>query len=145
MQIDEDLNSMLDLTAMILVNMKNDPSPPPSPLPSPSMTLRSSTSSSNSPSTTSSSTSCTPSQDVCDCMLCTRPTPIILTKCHTWAWIMRVVFYSLRDRFPEKKFFSLKNDVYEYMMNHWSALGLDRKRMLLSLLPHLKHILPPIN
>lgn len=113
--IDNELNSVIDLTAMILVSMKNDPTPPSSPISSPTITMRSGS----------------PCQalktELCDCMLCTRTAPLILSKCHTWAWIMRVVFYSLRDRYPEKKFFSLKNDVYEYMMNHWGTLGLDRK------------------
>lgn len=109
---------MIDLTAMILVNMKNDPTPPSSPIPSAPST----------PTTMRSGSPCLPLKtEQCDCMLCTRTAPLILSKCHTWAWIMRVVFYSLRDRYPEKKFFSLKNDVYEYMMNHWNILGLDRK------------------
>ena len=119
MEIDNELSSVIDLTAMILVSMKNDPTPPSSPIsssPSTPTTMR------------SGSPSCLPlKNEQCDCMLCTRTAPPILSKCHTWAWIMRVVFYSLRDRYPEKKFFSLKNDVYEYMMNHWNTLGLDRK------------------
>lgn len=104
--MDLELSSVIDLTAMILCNMRNSPpsSPIPSPIPSPE-----------------------PEQDSCDCMLCERGAPTILSKCHTWAWIMRVVFYSLKERYPEKKFFSLKNDVYEYMMNHWNTLGLDKK------------------
>jgi hypothetical protein len=120
-QIDNELSSVIDLTAMILVSMKNDPTPPSSPISSPSPIAVRST--------------CPPLKtELCDCMLCTRAAPLILSKCHTWAWIMRVVFYSLRDRYTEKKFFSLKNDVYEYMMNHWNILGLDRKRMLICLL-----------
>lgn len=120
-QIDNELSSVIDQTAMILVNMKNDPTPPSSPIPPTSPThqaLRA-----GSPSILTA----THKNEACECMLCTRNAPIILSKCHTWAWIMRVVFYSLRDRYPEKKFFSLKNDVYEYMMNHWNILGLDRK------------------
>jgi len=104
--MDFELSSVIDLTAMILCNMRN--SPPSSPVPSPI-------------------SSPAEEQDVCDCMLCERGAPLILSKCHTWAWIMRVVFYSLKERYPEKKFFSLKNDVYEYMMNHWNTLGLDKK------------------
>lgn len=121
MEIDNELSSVIDLTAMILVSMKNDPTPPSSPI----------SSSPSTPTTMRSGSPCLPLKtEQCDCMLCTRTAPPILSKCHTWAWIMRVVFYSLRDRYPEKKFFSLKNDVYEYMMNHWNTLGLDRKRML---------------
>jgi len=101
--------SVIDRTAMILIEMKNNlwcpsPSPPASPSELPE------------------NTSCT-----CDCMLCERGTPFILSKCHTWAWIMRAVFFSLRERYPSKKFLSLKNDIYEYMINHWGALGLDKK------------------
>lgn len=118
MEIDNELSSVIDLTAMILVSMKNDPTPPSSPI----------SSSPSTPTTMRSGSPCLPLKtEQCDCMLCTRTAPPILSKCHTWAWIMRVVFYSLRDRYPEKKFFSLKNDVYEYMMNHWNTLGLDRK------------------
>lgn len=118
MEIDNELSSVIDLTAMILVSMKNDPTPPSSPI----------SSSPSTPTTMRSGSPCLPLKtEQCDCMLCTRAAPPILSKCHTWAWIMRVVFYSLRDRYPEKKFFSLKNDVYEYMMNHWNTLGLDRK------------------
>lgn len=117
-QIDNELSSVIDLTAMILVSMKNDPTPPSSPI----------SSSPSTPTSMRSGSPCLPLKtEQCDCMLCTRTAPPILSKCHTWAWIMRVVFYSLRDRYPEKKFFSLKNDVYEYMMNHWGTLGLDRK------------------
>lgn len=118
--IDNELSSVIDLTAMILVNLKNDPTPPSSPILSTPLQLHA----------VRSGSPCLPSSlktELCDCMLCTRAAPLILSKCHTWAWIMRVVFYSLRDRYPEKKFFSLKNDVYEYMMNHWGILGLDRK------------------
>lgn len=120
-QIDNELSSVIDQTAMILVSMKNDPTPPSSPVP----THHALRASAGSPLPVPSSLK----NELCECMLCTRSAPIILSKCHTWAWIMRVVFYSLRDRYPEKKFFSLKNDVYEYMMNHWNILGLDRKRM----------------
>lgn len=128
--IDSELGSVIDMTAMILLSLKNDPTPPASP----SLSSSSPSSSLSSSPTISlrSASPCTPQSslkaELCDCMLCTRATPLILSKCHTWAWIMRVVFFSLRDRYPEKKFFSLKNDVYEYMMNHWGALGLDRKR-----------------
>jgi hypothetical protein len=127
-QIDNELSSVIDQTAMILVSMKNDPTPPSSPVPRPF--------SPSHQAHRAASPSLTPhnKNELCECMLCTRNAPIILSKCHTWAWIMRVVFYSLRDRYPEKKFFSLKNDVYEYMMNHWNILGLDRKRMCISYL-----------
>eukprot|EP00026_Physarum_polycephalum_P010054 Phypoly_transcript_10202.p1 GENE.Phypoly_transcript_10202~~Phypoly_transcript_10202.p1 ORF type:complete len:420 (+),score=142.21 Phypoly_transcript_10202:138-1262(+) len=125
-QIDTELASVIDQTAMILVSMKNDPTPPSSPVPS-ALSPRH-----HHPHALRAGSPCTiiqPSNknESCECMLCTRSAPIILSKCHTWAWIMRVVFYSLRERYPEKKFFSLKNDVYEYMMNHWNVLGLDRK------------------
>lgn len=108
-------SSVIDRTAMILLNLKKEPI------------------------TTTSSSSPLKDEDedispsICDCMLCERGTPIILSKCHTWAWIMRVVFFALKHRYPKKKFLSLKNDIYEYMLNHWSALGLDKKRMFLSL------------
>jgi len=107
-----EINSIIDHTAMILCNLKNSPSsspassPPSSPISQNDQQLL-------------------PQQ--CECMLCERSTPLILTKCHTWAWIMRVVFYSLKERYPDKVFFSLKNDVYEYMIKHWGILRLDKK------------------
>lgn len=107
--MDYELSSVIDLTAMILCNMRNTDSTSFCRSPSPTLVLPS-------------------EQTECGCILCKRGAPVILSKCHTWAWIMRVVFYSLKERFPEKKFFSLKNDVYEYMMNHWGVLGLDKKR-----------------
>eukprot|EP01112_Ceratiomyxa_fruticulosa_P020550 TRINITY_DN7025_c0_g1_i1.p1 TRINITY_DN7025_c0_g1~~TRINITY_DN7025_c0_g1_i1.p1 ORF type:complete len:373 (-),score=71.08 TRINITY_DN7025_c0_g1_i1:293-1411(-) len=62
------------------------------------------------------------------CMLCDRGCPTLLFKSPTWANIMRVVFYCLKYDYPNKPFFSLKNDVYQFMVEHWNKLCLNKKR-----------------
>eukprot|EP01112_Ceratiomyxa_fruticulosa_P011596 TRINITY_DN3158_c0_g1_i2.p1 TRINITY_DN3158_c0_g1~~TRINITY_DN3158_c0_g1_i2.p1 ORF type:complete len:603 (-),score=140.84 TRINITY_DN3158_c0_g1_i2:401-2209(-) len=62
------------------------------------------------------------------CLLCTRGQPLLLIKSPTWASIMRVVFFCLKQDFPNKHFFSLKTDVYSFMLCHWEKLCLNKKR-----------------
>eukprot|EP01113_Clastostelium_recurvatum_P037536 TRINITY_DN54_c0_g1_i2.p1 TRINITY_DN54_c0_g1~~TRINITY_DN54_c0_g1_i2.p1 ORF type:complete len:399 (-),score=130.92 TRINITY_DN54_c0_g1_i2:204-1292(-) len=62
------------------------------------------------------------------CMLCERGCPSLLVKSPTWASIMRVVFFCLQNDYPAKQFFSLKNDVYQFMVEHWNKLCLNKKR-----------------
>ncbi|EFA86731.1 hypothetical protein PPL_00536 [Heterostelium album PN500] len=62
-----------------------------------------------------------------NCLVCLRGPPSILHKCPTWSTIMRVVFYTLSNSFPERKFFNLRNDVYSWMVDHWNIL-LDFKK-----------------
>ncbi|GAM21353.1 hypothetical protein SAMD00019534_045280 [Acytostelium subglobosum LB1] len=81
-----------------------------------------------------------------DCLLCQRGQPEILIKQPTWASIMRVVFYTLNHEMPEKQFFSLKTDVYEFMTSHWDVLCLNKKRsdnwhkQIQDMLSHSKNI-----
>ncbi|KAF2069724.1 hypothetical protein CYY_008954 [Polysphondylium violaceum] len=72
-----------------------------------------------------------PAPQICTltkCPLCQRGQPPLLLKTPTWASIMRVVFYSLHQEYPEKEYFSLKTDVYDYMTSHWEKLCISRKR-----------------
>eukprot|EP01133_Synstelium_polycarpum_P006253 gene6253-7250_t len=62
------------------------------------------------------------------CLLCERGQPTMLLKTPTWASIMRVVFYTLHTEHPEKLYFSLKNDVYDFMTSHWDRLYIGKKR-----------------
>ncbi|EGG14703.1 hypothetical protein DFA_10961 [Cavenderia fasciculata] len=62
------------------------------------------------------------------CVLCERGQPPILLKTPTWASIMKVVFYTLSAAYPEKEYFSLKTDVYEFMTSHWDRLYMNKKK-----------------
>ncbi|KAM9976374.1 hypothetical protein ACTFIR_010215 [Dictyostelium discoideum] len=62
------------------------------------------------------------------CELCERGQPALLLKTPTWSSIMRVVFFTLHNEYPEKQYFSLKTEVYEFMTSHWERLCINRKR-----------------
>ncbi|EGC29170.1 hypothetical protein DICPUDRAFT_159283 [Dictyostelium purpureum] len=62
------------------------------------------------------------------CELCKRGQPPLLLKTPTWSSIMRVVFFTLHNEYPDKEYFSLKTEVYEFMTSHWERLCINRKR-----------------
>eukprot|EP01133_Synstelium_polycarpum_P012053 gene12053-14104_t len=62
------------------------------------------------------------------CKMCHHGSPSILVKNPTWAIIMRVVFYTLKENQSDKEFFNLKTEVYGFMISHWERLCINRKR-----------------
>jgi len=58
------------------------------------------------------------------CLLCTNGTPRCLCMNHpSWTLILRVVFFSLSQLYPDKEFFNLKKEVYVYLNDHWDILS----------------------
>lgn len=83
-----------------------------------------------------------------NCLVCEKETPFwLLTRNPTWyayvnslvngqitnlncrSSIMRVVFYALMKIFPEKQHFSLRTDVYRFVVDHWGKICVSKKRM----------------
>ncbi|KAH3761131.1 histidine kinase [Pelomyxa schiedti] len=69
-------------------------------------------------------------QQICSCLICQRETPLCLRKRRypTWDKVIRVVFYCLSQLYPSKKYFSLKDDVYNFVEEHWSRVCLKKRR-----------------
>eukprot|EP00026_Physarum_polycephalum_P008120 Phypoly_transcript_08198.p1 GENE.Phypoly_transcript_08198~~Phypoly_transcript_08198.p1 ORF type:complete len:333 (+),score=39.84 Phypoly_transcript_08198:400-1398(+) len=64
-----------------------------------------------------------------NCLVCEKDTPFwLLTRNPTWSSIMRVVFYALMRMFPDKQYFSLRTDVYRFVVDHWQKICVSKKR-----------------
>ncbi|EGC31158.1 hypothetical protein DICPUDRAFT_82941 [Dictyostelium purpureum] len=63
------------------------------------------------------------------CLICNRDIPPCLSsRSVSWVSILRVVFYSLKNLYPEKEYFNLKKDVYGYVATHWSLICTKKKK-----------------
>jgi len=83
----------------------------------------------------------------CGCLVCEKETPFwLLTRNPTWSSIMRVVFYALMQMNPGKKYFSLRTEVYSYVVEHWHHLCASKtccdnwKKQLQDTLSHNKKL-----
>eukprot|EP00026_Physarum_polycephalum_P015647 Phypoly_transcript_16380.p1 GENE.Phypoly_transcript_16380~~Phypoly_transcript_16380.p1 ORF type:complete len:170 (-),score=37.87 Phypoly_transcript_16380:328-837(-) len=66
-----------------------------------------------------------------NCVVCDRDIPIMLqTQNPTWAAIMRVVFYSFMQIFPDNEYWKVRQ-AYKYIEDHWEKLCPGKTRMLL--------------
>eukprot|EP01112_Ceratiomyxa_fruticulosa_P019748 TRINITY_DN6532_c0_g2_i2.p1 TRINITY_DN6532_c0_g2~~TRINITY_DN6532_c0_g2_i2.p1 ORF type:complete len:589 (+),score=123.44 TRINITY_DN6532_c0_g2_i2:247-2013(+) len=64
------------------------------------------------------------------CMLCMRGPPASLVRTPTWATIMRIALYCLKNELnQEKEYFSLKSDIYNFVMIHWDHLCINKKNI----------------
>ena len=65
----------------------------------------------------------------CNCPLCTHATlPQCLRSTPTWLQIIRVVFWCLRQLYPEVKYYSLRDHVYTFIEDHWDLICQGKKR-----------------
>ncbi|KYR00485.1 histidine kinase A [Tieghemostelium lacteum] len=68
-------------------------------------------------------------QNPSQCLICTRSLPPCLSsRTVSWVSILRVVFYSLKQIYPEKEYFNLKKDVYGYVAAHWYLICSKKKK-----------------
>ncbi|KYQ92832.1 hypothetical protein DLAC_11625 [Tieghemostelium lacteum] len=80
------------------------------------------------------------------CVLCSRGTPSALNNYPTWSAIMKVVLFTLHFSNPEKRYFSLKYDIYNFIKIHWDLLSLSKKKstnwrkQIQDMLSHSKNI-----
>eukprot|EP01111_Echinosteliopsis_oligospora_P000157 TRINITY_DN10146_c0_g1_i1.p1 TRINITY_DN10146_c0_g1~~TRINITY_DN10146_c0_g1_i1.p1 ORF type:complete len:312 (+),score=40.45 TRINITY_DN10146_c0_g1_i1:48-983(+) len=62
------------------------------------------------------------------CPLCVQDTPpCLLVRNPTWPAVLRVVLFCLQT-IHAKKFFSLRADIYPFILSHWKLLCADKKK-----------------
>ncbi|EGG14465.1 histidine kinase [Cavenderia fasciculata] len=93
----------------------------------------SSSSSSSMPSSMATSPIVQPTIEPCPfpnyCLICTKELPpCLVSRSVSWVSILRVVFYCLKQLYPEKEFFNLKKDVYGYVATHWDIICSKKKK-----------------
>ena len=59
----------------------------------------------------------------CKCLLCRMKMVVFQDKHIPWITLARIVYLSLMSIYPEKKFFSVKTDVPEFIQSHMSILS----------------------
>eukprot|EP01120_Amphizonella_sp_Union-15-10_P000980 TRINITY_DN11049_c0_g1_i1.p1 TRINITY_DN11049_c0_g1~~TRINITY_DN11049_c0_g1_i1.p1 ORF type:complete len:467 (-),score=69.56 TRINITY_DN11049_c0_g1_i1:81-1481(-) len=68
----------------------------------------------------------TPPEGSCvvkDCMVCKwGPPGYFISEVPTWSDILQVVLYTLKMSYPQKDFFSLRDDIYRFLDFHWTKL-----------------------
>ncbi|GAM24297.1 hypothetical protein SAMD00019534_074720 [Acytostelium subglobosum LB1] len=62
------------------------------------------------------------------CQVCTSGAPSCLMSRLSWSTILWVVFYSLKKQIKQREFFSLRRDVYGYVLHHWDMLCPSKNR-----------------
>lgn len=55
---------------------------------------------------------------------------------------MRVVFYALMQMFPDKQYFSLRTDVYRFVVDHWQKICVSKKRMFAKQILYIPFLSP---
>jgi len=57
------------------------------------------------------------------CIVCKwGPPGYFINEVPTWSDILQVVLYALKVSHPDKEYFSLREDIYEYLDKHWNKL-----------------------